>query len=190
MPNTARFKKSAAVIGLLARNFGGQRILGRRRLLRLFRVPGLLVMPAFFWALATYDNRAIVHLGSVAVSWAEVGIFFCGLFTVAQFSFWGNYLPYVYPLHLRGTGEGFAANIGGRMIGTFFALVTTTIATGIPLTLHLPDTATQAQIAAATAVALARNYAFTAAGVALFVYLAGTILCFFLPEPKTQDLSE
>ena len=48
-----------------------------------------------------------------------------GLFTVAQFSFWGNYLPRVYPVHLRGTGEGFAANIGGRMIGTSFAAVTT-----------------------------------------------------------------
>ena len=43
----------------------------------------------------------------------------------AQFSFWGNYLPRVYPTHLRGTGEGFAANIGGRMIGTGFAFVTT-----------------------------------------------------------------
>ena len=44
-----------------------------------------------------------------------------GFFTVAQMSFWGNYLPRVYPTHLRGTGEGFAANIGGRMLGTGFA---------------------------------------------------------------------
>ncbi len=41
----------------------------------------------------------------------------CGFFTVAQFSFWGNYLPRVYPLHLRGTGESFAANVGGRILG-------------------------------------------------------------------------
>ena len=27
------------------------------------------------------------------LSWAQIGIFFCGLFTVAQFSFWGNYRP-------------------------------------------------------------------------------------------------
>jgi len=40
----------------------------------------------------------------------------------------GNYLPRVYPIHLRGTGESFAANIGGRMIGTSFALLTTTLA--------------------------------------------------------------
>ena len=45
---------------------------------------------------------------------------------MAQFSFWGNYLPRVYPVHLRGTGESFAANIGGRMIGTCFAWVTST----------------------------------------------------------------
>ena len=45
-------------------------------------------------------------------------MFFAGLFTVAQFSFWGNYLPRVYPTHLRGTGESFAANVGGRMLGT------------------------------------------------------------------------
>ena len=37
--------------------------------------------------------------------------FLAGLFTVGQFSFLGNYLPRVYPVHLRGTGEGFAANI-------------------------------------------------------------------------------
>ena len=47
--------------------------------------------------------------------------------TVAQFSFWGNYLPRVYPTHLRGTGESFAANVGGRMIGTCAALVTTAL---------------------------------------------------------------
>ena len=35
----------------------------------------------------------------------KYGIFLVGLLTVAQFSFWGNYLPLVYPTHLRGTGE-------------------------------------------------------------------------------------
>ena len=29
-------------------------------------------------------------------------------------AFWGDYLSSVYPMHLRGTGESFAANIGGR----------------------------------------------------------------------------
>ena len=47
-------------------------------------------------------------------------------------SFWGNYLPRVYPTHLRGTGEGFAANIGGRMLGTGFAFVTTQLVNHVP----------------------------------------------------------
>ena len=38
------------------------------------------------------------------------------MLTIAQFSFWGNYLPRVYPTYLRGTGESFAANVGGRML--------------------------------------------------------------------------
>jgi hypothetical protein len=36
-----------------------------------------------------------------------------------------DYLPRVYPTDLRGTGESFAANVGGRMIGTSAALLTT-----------------------------------------------------------------
>ena len=59
-------------------------------------------------------------------------MFLAGFFTVAQLSFWGNYLPRVYPTHLRGTGEGFAANIGGRMLGTGFAFVTTQLANVMP----------------------------------------------------------
>jgi hypothetical protein len=93
-------------------------------------------------------------------------IFLCGFFTVAQFSFWGNYLPRAYPLHLRGTGEGFAANIGGRLFGTSFAWVTATLAV-------TPDRAY-----APTKIAL------VAAGVAASVYLVGFIASFWLPEPK------
>ena len=93
-------------------------IVSRRALLRVFQLPGLIVVPLVF-ALAP-------RFGLTALT---VGAFLAGLFTVAQFSFWGNYLPRVYPVHLRGTGEGFAANIGGRMIGTSFAAVTTQIST-------------------------------------------------------------
>jgi hypothetical protein len=63
---------------------------------------------------------------------------------------------------LRGTGESFAANIGGRMIGTSAALLTTS------LTPRMPDQST----------------ALAAAAVALFVYAFGSLLCFWLPEPK------
>ena len=33
------------------------------------------------------------------------GMFLAGFFTVGQLSFWGNYLPRVYPTHLRGTAR-------------------------------------------------------------------------------------
>ena len=81
-------------------------------------MPGLIRRAAHFCVGAALSVSTVL----------TVGAFLAGLFTVAQFSFWGNYLPRVYPVHLRGTGEGFAANIGGRMIGTSFASVTNTIA--------------------------------------------------------------
>jgi hypothetical protein len=100
------------------------------------------------------------------------GMFFAGLFTVAQFSFWGNYLPRVYPTHLRGTGEGFAANIGGRMLGTGFAFVTTQLVN------VMPGSSPQMQLA------------YAAAGVATFVYGAGLVCSTLLPEPKEGALPE
>jgi hypothetical protein len=71
---------------------------------------------------------------------------------------------------MRGTGESFAANIGGRMIGTSFAWVTSTIVNA------LPDTVGPAPV----------KFAYTAAGVGAFVYLAGFALSFFLPEPPRE----
>ena len=104
----------------------------------------------------------------------KVGIFVVGLFTVAQFSFWGNYLPRVYPVHLRGTGEGFAANIGGRMIGTSMAYVVNKLAGALGAADPTLDAA--AKVAAAPA-----NMAYAAATVAAGVLLIGAILSFFLP---------
>ena len=137
------------------------RILSRRRLLRLFQIPGLIIIPLVFLYPATTDLQAL--------KW---GIFIAGLLTVAQFSFWGNYLPRVYPTHLRGTGESFAANIGGRMIGTSAALLTTQVSRFMP-----PGTPFV-------------KLAFAAACVAFFVYAMGLLLSFWLPEPKQQELPE
>jgi MFS family permease len=139
-------------------------IVGRRALLRIFQVPGLFIMPVVFgWAAVT--------------GWwpLAIGLFFAGMVTVGQFSFWGNYLPRVYPVHLRGTGESFAANIGGRLIGTSFAWVTATIAGA---SFWNPSYTTAAR------------YAYTAAIVGTFVYLSGLILSFFLPEPGHRDIDE
>ena len=103
---------------------------------------------------------------------AKAGMFLAGLVTVAQFSFWGNYLPRVYPTYLRGTGESFAANIGGRMIGTSAALVTTTLANSM---------------FGATPFA---KLAYSAAAVALLVYVVGFISSFWLPEPQQDKLPD
>jgi len=97
------------------------RIVSRRRLIRLFLVPAVAVVPFVFFVAAPHSLRLV-----------EWGTFVAGFVTVAQFSFWGNYLPRVYPTYLRGTGESFAANIGGRMIGTGGALVTAELAIALP----------------------------------------------------------
>ena len=137
------------------------RIASRQRLIRLFQVPGLIVLPVVFGLIATSS-----------LTWLYPGIFLAGLLTVAQFSFWGNYLPRVYPVYLRGTGEGFAANIGGRLIGTSFAWVTATLAI----------TADRAY--APTKMAL------VAAGVAFCVYAVGVAASFWLPEPPPLAAEE
>ncbi len=136
-------------------------IISRRRLIRIFQVPGLIVMPLVFAWMAT-----------TSLQWLYIGIFVAGFLTVGQFSFWGNYLPRVYPVHLRGTGESFAANIGGRLIGTSFAWVTASLAV-------TPDRAF-----APTKVAL------IAAIVGFSVYLVGLIASFWLPEPRREELPE
>jgi len=136
-------------------------IVSRRKLIRVFQIPGLFIVPLVFLYPAVSN-----------LEYLKYGVFIAGMLTVAQFSFWGNYLPRVYPTHLRGTGEGFAANIGGRMIGTFFAVITAQLANSMP---------------GATA---PTKLAYAAAGVALFVYAGGFICSFWLPEPKGDALPE
>lgn len=138
------------------------RILSQRKLIRMFLVPALFVIPFLFF------HAALSNLMTVKGT-----IFLAGLLTVGQFSFWGNYLPRVYPVHLRGTGESFAANIGGRMIGTSFAWVTQTLAvSGMIPGVGKEDT-----------------LAYTAGIVATSVIVIGLIFSFFLPEPA-EDLLE
>ncbi len=136
-------------------------IVGRRRLMRVFQLPGLIIIPLVFFYPAVSD-----------LSYLKVGAFLAGFLTVAQFSFWGNYLPRMYPVHLRGTGEGFAANIGGRVIGTSAAWVTTTLA------LYLPGSTPPTRLA------------YAAGTVALAAYLIGSIACFWLPEPQQEELPD
>jgi MFS family permease len=132
-------------------------IVSRRALLRVFLIPGLFIVPYVFYGPATQSLEMFKY-----------GMFLAGFSTVSQLSFWGNYLPRVYPVHLRGTGEGFAANVGGRMLGTSAAYVTTHLQASMPG--GVPST----------------KLAYAAAAVALAIYLAGNVLSFFLPEPPAK----
>ncbi len=155
------FQEVGGLIGRFVLAFLAIRILSRRNLLRVFQIPGLIVMPlVFFWA-ATNDLTML--------KWGAAAI---GLLTVAQFSFWGNYLPRVYPVHLRGTGESFAANIGGRMVGTSAAWVTTTLAT------YTPGATPPEKLAMAAGI------------VGLATYVIGFASSFMLPEPPAEDMQE
>lgn len=136
-------------------------ILSRRQLFRLFQVPAMVFVPVFFLWMPGALGKA------ETLDTIKVGAFVAGFLVVAQFSFWGNYIPRVFPVHLRGTGESFAANIGGRVLGTAAAFLTLTFAASTP-----PD---PGRIAAVGAV-VAGLYA-----------LMGAALTFFLPEPPARD---
>jgi MFS family permease len=135
-------------------------VASRRLLLRLFQVPGLVVFPLTYIWLYRQAPDAFFY-----------GIFLCGMLTVAQFSYFGEYLPKVFPVHLRGTGGSFATNVGGRMIGTSGALVTGTLIAPY----MSGDTFTQVATAAAI----------TGTG----VFFIGLVASAWLPEPADGDES-
>lgn len=132
-------------------------IVRRRLLLRIFLIPGLIVVPMVYFYPAIHS-----------LYWLRIGIFLVGFLTVAQYSFWGNYLPRVYPTHLRGTGEAFATNVGGRMIGSSAAYVSSSLARLMP------------------ADAVSVQFAYAATAVTLFVYALGFATSFWLPEPSEK----
>jgi MFS family permease len=141
-------------------------IISRRMQVRVFQIPGLIIMPMVFCYAAVKDLNLLT-----------IGMFVAGFLTVAQFSFWGNYLPRAYPLHLRGTGESFAANIGGRMIGTSFAALTAWVAAKVTKE-------------GATPVEAAHMWAYVAGVVAVVVYLVGFLMSFLLPEQRAEQVEE
>lgn len=140
------------------------RIVSRRALFRTFQLPALVFVPLlFFWISGQLGNAD-------SLTTIKYGIFLAGLLTVAQFSFWGNYIPMVFPVHLRGTGESFAANIGGRVLGTAAAWITLTLSESKP-----PDPGKIALVGAA----VAGGYA-----------LVGAALTKWLPEPSPEEPAE
>ena len=132
-----------------------------RMLLRAFLLPGLILFPLTY--LFFFREQPDLFI---------LGIFFCGLFTVAQFSYFGEYLPKAFPVHLRGTGGSFALNVGGRMLGTSAAFLTTNLVAP-----RMPGETTFVQVA--TAAALVGGGA----------YLLAVALSFFLPEVKDEDVA-
>ena len=155
------FQELGGLTGRLILAFLAAVIISRRKLLWLFQIPGLIFLPLVFFLTP-----------SVGLTMAQWGIFLVGMATIAQFSFWGNYLPRVYPTHLRGTGESFAANVGGRMIGTMGALVTTSLVTSMP------------------GPSVPIKLAYAAALVGTTAYVIGVIASFWLPEPQQETLPD
>ena len=138
--------------------------MARRSLLRVFQFPAIFVLPVTYFVL--------FGKGGDAFLWGYAA---CGFLTVAQFSYFGEYLPKVFPLHLRGTGGSFATNVGGRMIGTSASLLTTLVIA--PFLAHGADAVRPMHIAQAAG--------WVAAGIAVLALVLG----WFLPEPgKEEDL--
>ncbi len=155
------WQEIGGLAGRILLAFLAVKIVSRRSLFRLFQIPSLLFVPALYWWL----SNNLKTEGSLQLF--QYAIFIAGLVVVGQMSFWGNYIPMVFPVHLRGTGESFAANIGGRVLGTAAAFIT--------LTLSASDKPDPAKIALMGACVVG-CYA-----------LVGAILTGFLPEPKLSD---
>jgi hypothetical protein len=137
-------------------------VIARRRMLRLLQAAAFLAFPFTF-----------VLLSSFGFTLLGVGVFLTAVITAAQFNFWGSYLPRIFPTHLRGTGESFAANVGGRIIGTTAALATTTLATALT-----------PELGAGRALALA------AASVATLACAIGLVASRYLTEPESLELPD
>jgi hypothetical protein len=137
------------------------RVVNRKRLLQAVILPGLLLVPLVFFLPALRD-----------MNMSRWGIFAIGVVVVAQFTFWGNYLPMVYPTHLRGTGEGLSANVGGRMLGTSAAMLTTSLANFAP------------------GGTVFRQLAFAAGAVGLFSFAGCFVASFWLPEAPKEILPD
>jgi MFS family permease len=136
--------------------------ISRVALLKVFQMPALVILPLTYFMM--------VQQGGEGFLWCYA---LCGLVTVAQFSYFGEYLPKIFPLHLRGTGGSFATNVGGRMIGTCMATLNTSWLA--------PLLAGGIASVRPSHVALAAGYIATAMAV------IALIVGFFLPEPKGEE---
>jgi MFS family permease len=129
-----------------------------RMLLRIFVIPGIALFPLTYFELVKGDYFIFA-----------TAIFFCGLVTVAQFSYLSELLPKLFPVHLRGTGGSFATNLGGRMIGTMAATFNTEFLSQMFTGPNPMKVATAAAIIGGS------------------VFLIGFILSFMLPTARSEE---
>lgn len=134
--------------------------LTRRQVLRTFQVPALIVVPVVF-ATAPYLNLTVLACGAL------LG----GVLVNGQVNFVGNYLPQIYPTHLRGTGESFAISIGGRVIGAAAAFLTPWLANFTP------------------GADASQKLAFASSAIAVVVCTLGWVTSHFLVEPEPAGAS-
>ena len=138
-------------------------VASKRVLLWLFQVPGLLIIPVVWFWMFTH-----------APEYFTWGVFLAGLCIVAQFSYFGEYLPKVFPVHLRGTGGAFATNVGGRMLGTSAAFLTTGVIAPLITVGSNPY----------------ENVAYAAGATGVLVFGIGLLFSLFLPEPPAEGKGE
>jgi hypothetical protein len=156
-------QESGGLLGRILLAIALVSIASKRVLLWLFQIPGLVIISVvWFWV---YHNQP---------QYFTLGVFLAGLCIVAQFSYFGEYLPKVFPVHLRGTGGAFATNVGGRMIGTSAAFLTTNMIAPL-LTVGSNNFEKVAYAAGVTGV---------------LVFGIGFLVSFFLPEPPKESLPE
>jgi MFS family permease len=129
----------------------------RRPMLRWMFAAGLALFPLVFLGPA---------LGDVATF--KYAVLLVTLVVGVQYSFWGNYLPRMFPVHLRGTGESFAMSIGARVIAPLAALATSLLCNVMP--------------GATPMLKLAHSMAL----VAVIASLCGLVGSRWLPEPAAQ----
>lgn len=155
------FQELGALTGRILFAVLALRIVSQRRRFRALLAPCLF---AFAWVYFYAATRSLVFV--------EAGIFMGTMLFNGLHSFWGNYLPRMYPTHLRATGESFAANIGGRAIGVSAALATTTLSNVMP--------------GANPATSLAHS----AGTIAVLVLIAALLVSSALPEPAGDRLPD
>ncbi len=152
-------QESGGLLGRILLALALVSVTSKRLLLWLFQIPGLVIIPVvWFWI---YHHQP---------QYFTLGVFLAGLCIVAQFSYFGEYLPKVFPIHLRGTGGAFATNVGGRMIGTAAAFLTTNLIAPL-LTVGTNNFEKVAYAAGVTGV---------------LVFGIGFLTSFFLPQPPAE----